>query len=88
MLGDDHSWTLENTANLANTHRDQGYLDDVVALWEAMMEKKKQLLSDGHPDTLKSMSSLAATYRDLGHLDGARALESIVEEHKKRCDGS
>ena len=41
VLGDDHIWTLENMAQLANTYKGQGRLDDTVALQEAVMQKRK-----------------------------------------------
>jgi len=90
VLGDvdDHPWTLENMANLADTYRGQGYLDEAVVLQETVLEKRKQALREGHPDIVKSMWSLVATYRDLGRINDAEALEATVEENKKRDGGS
>ena len=88
VLGDDHPWTLENMANLANTCRDQGRLMDAEALGVDVIERMKRVNRDNHPDTLKSMSSLATTYRNLGRLSDAEALEALVEETRKGRDGS
>ena len=86
MLGDDHIWTLDNMANLANTYSDLGRLGEAETLVVEVSEKRRRELGDDHPHTLKSMSSLAAMYRDLGRLNDAEALEAVVEENRNRRD--
>ncbi|KAK4195455.1 Tetratricopeptide repeat-domain-containing protein, partial [Triangularia verruculosa] len=86
-LGDEHSDTLTNMADLASTYRDQGRWEEAETLQIQVMEIRKKVLGDEHLDTLSSMANLASTYRDQSRWKEAETLQVQVMEMCKKVLG-
>jgi hypothetical protein len=53
--------TLESMHNLALTHSELGWHNDVLDLGETVLNARKDAFGERHPDTLTSMYNLALT---------------------------
>ena len=73
-------------ANLAETYRNQGRLDEAEKLTVQVMEIRKEKLGADHPSTLTSMANLAETYGEQGRLDEAEKLIVQVIEIQEKLE--
>jgi tetratricopeptide (TPR) repeat protein len=82
-LGENHSDTLRDMANLAAAFYSQGRYKEAEKLEIQALEARKLSLGETHPDTLRSISNLAATFRSQGRYEEAEKLEIQVLEARK-----
>ncbi|KAJ5902117.1 P-loop containing nucleoside triphosphate hydrolase protein [Penicillium taxi] len=87
LFGQEHPDTLNSTANLASTYRNQGRWNEAEKLEVQVMNTRKQVLGPEHPDTLSSMANLALTYWNQGRWNEAEKLNVQVMNTQKQVLG-
>jgi serine/threonine protein kinase/tetratricopeptide (TPR) repeat protein len=84
-LGPDHSRTLRNAHNLANTYFELRRHDDALKVREETLARRKQKLGPDHPETLLSMNALALSYAAVRrHADAIKLYEEALALHKQK----
>ncbi|KAJ7765199.1 hypothetical protein B0H16DRAFT_1454378 [Mycena metata] len=87
LLGENHSDTLCNMVNLANSYSNLGEHQKAKELDVTVVETRSQLLGENHPETLLTMGNLADSYSNLGKHQTAQELNVMVLEKRTQLLG-
>ncbi|MEU3693423.1 tetratricopeptide repeat protein [Streptomyces narbonensis] len=84
ILGEDHPYTLEATANLAVARWRAGRSAEAIALEERVLAVRTRVLGPEHVHTLRSKSHLATSYRQAGRLvEATELMEQVLADHER-----
>ncbi|MEU7511640.1 tetratricopeptide repeat protein [Streptomyces sp. NPDC042898] len=84
ILGEDHPYTLEATANLAVARWRAGRSAEAIALEERVLAVRTRVLGPEHVHTLRSKSNLATSYRQAGRLvEATELMEQVLADHER-----